>query len=101
MKFKIMVLTTLCFLIAVGNVNATGFSGFYPGGKNYIETDNFQVALDIISTIDDIRVKSNTTYTLSIPGDGNIENPYFLVKSNFTTHYYVLITRSQFVNSTA
>lgn len=86
MKTKIVFLSFICLFIVSTNVSASSFSSFYPGGKNYLEIENFMVNGDTITSIDDIRVKSGTTYTLSIPGDGNIEEPYFFVRSNSTTY---------------
>jgi len=82
MKTKIIFLSLICLFITATNLSASSFSAFYPGGKNYLEYDNFSIDFDTITSNDRIKVKSNTVYTLSIPGDGSIENPYFLVESD-------------------
>ena len=86
MKKKIMFLSFLCLFVATSNVNASSFSSFYPGGKNYLEFENFTTVSDTISSIDNIRVKGDTTYTMSIPGYGSIENAYFFIESINATY---------------
>jgi hypothetical protein len=82
MKIKVILISFISLFIAVTMVDASSFSSFLPGGKNYLEYDNFIISQDMITSIDQIRVKSNTTYTLSLPGSGNIENTFFYVESD-------------------
>lgn len=81
----VMTLTLSAFSTPNLEVGATANSGFLPTGKNYIEKENIQTMnLNSISTIDGIKIKSNTTYTISILADFTQNNaPNFLIETDF------------------
>lgn len=78
MKKKIFIILLFLVVFTLKDVNATEFSNYLPGGKNYIDGANMLINGDTIFTEDDIFVKSNTTYTLSIPGFDLIGEEVFI-----------------------
>ena len=75
MKRKVLILFILFLLVSTKDLEASTYSNYLPAGKNYIEEANLIINNDTLSTIDDIYVKSNTTYTLSFIGEALIEYP--------------------------
>ncbi|AIO18940.1 hypothetical protein KQ51_01061 [Candidatus Izimaplasma bacterium HR1] len=82
MKLKYVILGLILILFATGNVTASNLSNYLPGGKNYLEFDNFNINQDRLSTIDSIYVKGDTEYTISFPGEGLIERPEVTIESS-------------------
>lgn len=73
MKKGIVVLTII-YLLSLMNVEATIESGYLPGGKNYLDYNNFTVSSTYLQTNDPIRVKPNTIYTLTLPSSDVLGN---------------------------
>lgn len=67
MKKRFTVIILLC-LLSFKTVDATLLSTQLPGGKNYIDENNFSISDTYMETIDPIKVIPNTYYTLTIPG---------------------------------
>lgn len=59
----LLVLSGMTFL----SLDATTMSAYLPGGKNYLDSENFDVGPDTLTNIDPIRVRPNTTYVIHIP----------------------------------
>jgi hypothetical protein len=75
MKKKLLIFT-LCFLVVLLEfkvVNATSYSDQLPGGKNYIDINNFTNNVQYLDSIDPIKVKPDTDYVISFPGEREIE----------------------------
>lgn len=74
---KILTLLLVFTLVFIGTgiigenapleVGATAQASDLPGGKNYIDPNNFSVSSSRINNDDSIRVKPNTTYTMTVP----------------------------------
>jgi|LGVE01.1.fsa_nt_gb hypothetical protein len=70
---KYFLILGFIFLLSVQYVSSTSFSSYLPGGKNYLEPDNFTFDGQYLESIDPIKVIGGQTYTISFPGDGAIE----------------------------
>lgn len=68
-------------LLSISTVHASPYSGFLPGGKNYLEEENLLVTRDSVETIDPIRVIPGETYTIWFPPTGMWGYPYVLVQN--------------------
>ncbi len=68
MKKKILIVLMFCLLITLKEVNANEFASYLPGGKNYFDVNNMIIGDNIIMTEDEMLIKANTEYTLTIPG---------------------------------
>ncbi len=68
MKKKILIILTFLIVISLKEVNANEFASYFPGGKNYLDADNFIIGDNHFVTEDNMVVKASTVYTLSIPG---------------------------------
>ena len=91
MKRKVLILFILFLLVSTKDLEASTYSNYLPAGKNYIEEANLIINNDTLSTIDDIYVKSNTTYTLSFIGEALIEYPEIHLSSRNNTIYSDLV----------
>ena len=78
---KYIVLLFAITIFSYNTINATSFSSYLPGGKNYFESDNFEVEYTELRTIDPIRVKRNTSYVFSFPGFDILDDPYVAIFS--------------------
>lgn len=79
---KILVSFMILFFFSFQSVDATLLSTQYPGGKNYLDALNFNFSEGSISTIDSIKVKPNTYYTLTIPSSDMIGDPMIFIYGN-------------------
>ena len=79
MKKSILLVSILLMVFSLVKVEATIESGFLPGGKNYLDYHNFRVDTDTLESIDSIRVKPNTTYTITIPNGDLIGEAYVYI----------------------
>jgi len=68
MNKKLLFTMIMICIFSVKSVTGTQFSGYLPGGKNYIDPDNIQIDINYIGFNDLIRVKGDTDYTISFPG---------------------------------
>lgn len=59
-------------------VAATELSAFLPDGKNYLDEQNMSITSSGMSSKDPIRVKANTSYTLTLPGLFFISDDIFI-----------------------
>lgn len=73
MKKKILFSLLLIMILTTTTLTATNLANYLPAGKNYLDETNFTLSQDTLSSVDGIKIKSNTTYTLSFPGDGMLE----------------------------
>ena len=76
---KILISFMIMFVFSFSSVQATLLSTQYPGGKNYLDEQNFVFEDTQIITIDPIKVKPNTYYTLSIPPSDLIGEPQIYI----------------------
>lgn len=81
-KLGIVILMLMMMCIVSKELTASTFSNYLPGGKNYIEEANFEVTANSFSSIDDIYIKKNTTYTISFPGDVLLEFPEIFISTD-------------------
>lgn len=65
---KISVVLMILFVSSIKSVNAATFYNYLPGGKNYLDEENFNVSTNSMNTIHNFLVKGSTYYTLSFPG---------------------------------
>jgi hypothetical protein len=72
-----LIVVILLLLTSVTAINATTYTSYFPGGKNYLDSNNFEYGSQIITTINPFKVKSNQTYTLTVPRE--IEHLYVQV----------------------
>lgn len=78
---KILVIIIMVLSILVGNrVESTTFHQFFPEGKNYINPENLILENNVLSLVERIVIKSDTTYSITFPGFEHYEN---------VTHIYV------------
>ncbi len=68
MKKKFGVLLVILLLSSIKNVNAASLNDHLPGGKNYLNENNFIAENNSLSSINSFLVKENMFYTLSFPG---------------------------------
>lgn len=64
--FLVLVIMLLAFTL---KTQAATYSNYLPGGKNYINPENFRLRGETIETIESFKVLPNQTYTLTYPGD--------------------------------
>jgi len=57
-------------------VKAATYSNYLPGGKNYINPENFRLRNETIESIESFKVLPNQTYTLTYPGDDMFFDSY-------------------------
>lgn len=82
MRKRYIIFLMIISFFTVTGIEASSFSSHLPGGKNYLEANNFLRNQNTLSSIDDILVKSNTTYTLSFVGEGLLEFPQIRLTTN-------------------
>lgn len=87
MKRKIGVIAILVSMFSIVGVKGATYTGYLPGGINYIDENNLNVTNDVMSTISPFLVKPNTTYTISFPGTGMIGETLFLNLVGSITYY--------------
>ena len=87
MKKKIFILLSIIIVLYSKNSYATSFSSLLPGGKNYLDENNFYIIDERLYLEDQILVKSGTEYTISFPGEGLIEEPYLSIYSDSETYF--------------
>lgn len=68
MKKKLFIVVMILVVLTLKEVNATEFSAYLPGGKNYLDPLNMVKENNYFWTEDNMLVKPNTEYTLSFPG---------------------------------
>ena len=69
MKMKGLLICLLMLLAMTLKTQAATYSAYLPGGKNYINPENFRLRNDTIESIEHFKVLANQTYTLTYPGD--------------------------------
>lgn len=83
MKKIIMILLTVLLVSNVSLSHATSFSDKLPGGKNYLDPNNFTLVSNELASNDAIFVKKGQEYTISFPGFDLIgENIHLQVSGN-------------------
>ncbi len=73
MKRMIILIVFMMMTIGLNDVQGTLLSSKLPGGKNYLDEDNFVFTNDSIISIDSIKVKPFTEYTISLPSSHLLE----------------------------
>jgi hypothetical protein len=68
MKRFLLLIATSMMVSLLPSVSGQTFTEYLPGGKNYIDPENMTMEYNVIHTIDSIKVKADTDYTLTIPG---------------------------------
>ncbi len=86
MKKKTIVVMMIIFILSLREVNATEFSAYLPGGKNYLDVANMIFDGNTIMSDDSILVKPSTEYTLSFPGFDLIGENIYLEISGLSTY---------------
>lgn len=82
------ILLILFMLLAVTiRVEAATYSNYLPGGKNYINPENFRLRNETIESIESFKVLPNQTYTLTYPGDDMFFDSYVTVGGASGTTY--------------
>ncbi len=87
MRIKYVIIILVVTLFTTANLSGSSYSSYLPGGKNYLEPNNFSLNQNTLSTIDSIRVKRNTTYMLSFSGEGLLEYPELNISTNNNNVY--------------
>ncbi len=67
MKKIMLICFTMLLFLSLGTVEATLQSNVLPGGKNYLDEQNFYRDNISLVSIDEMYVRQNTEYTLSMP----------------------------------
>lgn len=78
MKKMIIVILVVLSGLSILQVNAEVFNEYLPGGKNYIDEENVSLANDVMRLSENILVKSNTTYTFTMPDEDIMGNILYL-----------------------
>ena len=81
---RMIFLLVFSLLFVKASVFATTFSGYLPGGKNYLDPNNLSLRDTTLETNDPFKVKTNTVYTLSFPPDGILDITYVTVTDGST-----------------
>lgn len=68
MKRIISFALLLGLFAGITGIKAVSFPDQLPGGKNYLDPENFEVNNGDLTSIENVLLKSDTWYTLSIPG---------------------------------
>ncbi len=83
MKKFLLVMLLFPFLV-ISSVNASIYSSYLPGGKNYFDPNNFTLRDTLLESNDLIKVKTNTSYVLSLPNNEILGTTYIKITGTTT-----------------
>jgi hypothetical protein len=79
----------LLFLVLFGTtqvLQATQYSSELPGGKNYLDPNNFWNQIGDLNNIDTIKVRADQDYVVSVPGEGELANMEIHISGSQSTY---------------
>ncbi|MBU1019820.1 MAG: hypothetical protein KJ847_01285, partial [Firmicutes bacterium] len=83
---RYLILMILTMMLISTKVEATEYSQYLPGGKNYLDEQNITFTSSSMFTNDAIMVKPDTFYTLTLPGTDLLTEDIFLHIEGSTTY---------------
>ena len=82
MKRIVLAIAMIALVFVLRDVQGTLLSSKLPGGKNYLDENNFEFRDNSIRSIDPIRVKRLTEYTITVPPTEVLENVMIYVSGD-------------------